>query len=414
MRGDEAAALPTLQPARVNSGDEPTESWGRWLASVVVIDFLIGFALLWDRYELPVIGQPAGVPIMALAVGVGAARRPLHRVRRLGWVLGAFAFMLVWAIVVSHLNGLDWLQRSTKMVVLLAFALTIAVGRLHLRSLLQGLTIAMVLNIPLFYAGLTPNNYPPFLTGFFGDKNIAGMMYAVIGVLGLLLHRHWPAKIAHVLVFGAALTLTGSRTSMAAFAVGLLWLWVRNAAPLVIRAGVAVGVVALLTTIEEQFARIWFFRDRDGTDWFREQIDIATAAKLELSPWFGNGLNTAFVQMGQRFMYFHDSYASLRVEGGWVMVVVVLGLFVLVGMHALNPRRATAEQVVTEAAIAVVLVCAWKLGEVFFTTPAFLVLGVAMLVHQTTRIPVNDPFAAWRVIDPVVGSQRLSHEGLAV
>ncbi|MGJ6980380.1 O-antigen ligase family protein [Aestuariimicrobium soli] len=376
----------SLEPAPPR-GEAPRDSWARWLGGVVLIDFLIGFGLLWDRYPLPGLNQPIGVPLLVVGIVVAAWRRPTRRLPTLGLIVALYGFMLGWAVLVSHLNHLNWYQRAAKMTILMVFALAIAQGRLHLRSLLQGLVVAMLVNVPLYYAGLTPDNYPPFLTGFFGDKNIAGMMYATLGVLGLLLHRRWSLRVAHVVVFGAALALTGSRTSMAAMAVALVWLALRNVFPLLMRLGLAAVLVATLATIEAQFSRVLFFRDREGTDWFREQIDLATAAKLALSPWYGDGLTTAWVRMGYRFMYFHNSYSSMRIEGGWVMVAVMLLLFGWFAAGFLMQRKARADELVTEAAMVVVLVCAWKLGEVFFTTPAFLVLGAGLLTRRSVPRP---------------------------
>lgn len=377
----------SLDPVAPSLTDPPAGTWGRWLGTIMLVDLILGFALLWDRYPVPGLGQPTGVVVLVAAIVVAACRRPTRRLPVMWLVVALYLFMVGWAAVISERNQLDWHQRAVKVLILLVFALAVAVGRLHLRSLLIGLLLSMVANVPLFYAGLTPNSYPPFLTGYFGDKNIAGLMYGVMTLLGLLVHRRWSMRVLHVLVFGTALALTGSRTSMAGVAVALVWLVVRQTLPLLLRIGAAAALMAVLATIERQFARVLFFRDRDGTDWFREQIDIATAAKLALSPWYGDGFTTAWVRMGPRFMYFHDSYASLRIEGGWVMVAVMLLLFCWIGVGFLTQRKATAQEVVVEAAMVVALVCAWKLGEVFFTTPAFLVFGAALLVRRSVPLP---------------------------
>ncbi|MGD8215840.1 zinc ABC transporter permease [Aestuariimicrobium sp. Y1814] len=360
------------------------------LAGLVALDFVLGFALLWDRYPLPVVAQPTGIAVVGLLILLGALRRPTHQLRHRGLMVALFAVMMVAVIVVTQLNALDWVQRSTKMVLLFVFALTIAVGRVHLRSLLAGLTVGLLANVGLFYAGLTSNAYPPYLTGFLGDKNVAGLMYAVVLVAGLALYRRWQSQLVHVVVLAVPLVLTGSRTSMAAAVAGLVWVLLRNRLPLLWRFALVGTLIWLLGVVERQFARMGLFADRGETDWFREQIRIATELKVANAPWYGEGLTTAWVLLGgTRFMWFHDSYAAMRIEGGWIMIAIMGVLILVLGLGLLQPGRVGQPLLFAEGAIVVVLVCAWQLGEVFFTTPAFLVLGMAWRLRW--GVPLESP-----------------------
>lgn len=377
--GSSTASSAGVRPAdEVTPDQAPSRGLSQQLSLLVTLDVVLGFALILDRFPMPGIGQPAGIVIMGLFIGMGFLRRPTHLLRHRNLIVGLYALMLASAIIVTQLSGYDWMQRSAKMVILLVFALMIAVGRVHLRSLLVGLTAGLLVNIGLFYAGLTSNAYPPYLTGFLGDKNVAGLTYATVLVAGLAIYRTSWARGVHLLILAVPVILTGSRTSMAAAAAGLVWVLLRNRLPLVLRFALVGVLIWLLGLVERQFARIGLFADRDDTDWFRGQIKIATELKVANAPWYGEGLTTAWVLLdGRRFMWFHDSYASMRIEGGWVMVAIMAVLIGLLGMGLLEQRRVAEPLLYAEGAIVVILVCAWQLGEVFFTTPAFLVLGMA-------------------------------------
>lgn len=395
------------QPARVQPADRPAgqtesqagSSWARALDSIVLIDFLLGALLVLDRFALPGLPMPTGVALTCTAIALGFTRRPTLRQPKYWAVTAVFALMLVWAVAVSEASGLDWHQRALRMALLLALALTFATGRLHVRSWLWGVSVGLVANAGAYYAGLTSDQYPPYLTGFFGDKNVSGLWYGLFLVLGLMLHRSVKAITVHLVIFGGLLFLTGSRTSLTGATAGLLWWLARNRLTVVARLALAGLGVWVIDLVERRFARVGVFSNRDESDWFRHQIDIATAAKVAGSPWYGNGLTTAWVQLTQyRWIWFHDSYAALRVEGGWVMVAVVLALFVWWGGGVLWQRKVSRELAIAEGAIVVVLVCAWKLGEVFFTTPAFLILGIALALRwgtprETVAIGGTSPLA---------------------
>src|SRR5699024_8006379 len=96
-----------------------------------------------------------------------------------------------------------------------------------------GLATGMILNAIAFYLGLAPDNYGGVLSGFFMDKNVAGMAYAIVGVLVLaVVDRRW-VKVALVLVFAAMVWLTGSRTSIAAMVAGVGWILIAPRLPVI-------------------------------------------------------------------------------------------------------------------------------------------------------------------------------------
>ena len=356
----------------------------RWLdrasaywSQVNALDFVLGALLVLNNYTIG--PAPFGVVLSALIIVVAAFRRPAMHVRW-GSVLYLLGLALFgYLILVSIQQGQPWAQRSFRFFLILTVAAVIAQRRIDPLSFFAGAAISPLLNAVAFYAGLAPNEYPPFLSGFYTDKNVAGLYYALIGILGLLaIPRRW--AVCWLALSSALLFLTGSRTSMMAFALAVAWLLLRNRVGMTFRLTLAAAGVWLIIFIETQFARIGVFADRVGTDWYREQIDAATEVKVGYTPPTGLGLNQGYVVLeGGRQAYMHDSYAQAFVEGGYPFLYATILAFGVLALGIFS-RRVTVPRplLIAEAATVVILVCGWKLGEVFMTTGAFIVLGLAI------------------------------------
>ncbi len=346
-----------------------------------VPEFLLGIVLLFDRHE---VGRfPLEAPLLAFLIVVSLLIRPKVRVRGEFAIVASYLLMLAYVVGLSVGHGLPWMQRGLRWFMLFWFAMILAEGRFNWKSIVAGFSFSLVfLNIPFNFTALRSADYEGFLTGVVGDKNVAGLWYSIAGLTALSLFRSVFTRTSAALVFGAAVYFTGSRTSMSAFAVGIVWVLIRNRTDLWVRTAGIGGLVWMLTYVEGHYARIGVFADRTGTDWFRSMIDAATREKLATTPWYGSGLNTAWVDVyTDRSIWFHDSYAALRVEGGWPLFAFILILFIILGAGVFNSKTVSWDATCLEGAIAVVLVCAWKLGEVFFTVPSFLVLGAALREH---------------------------------
>ncbi len=67
-----------------------------------------------------------------------------------------------------------------------------------------------------------------------------------------------------------------------------------------------------------------------------------------------------------KIWYFHNSFSTALVEGGWPWLLLLLGITIVVALrpfgHDLDKR-----EVIVQAAAVAMLICAWKLGEVLFT-----------------------------------------------
>ncbi|AMS06100.1 zinc ABC transporter permease [Acidipropionibacterium acidipropionici] len=373
-----------------------------------VFEFLIGVALTFSRFN---IGSrlPVEILLVILVLGIAAFRRPTIDVSRVQtWMVMLMAAILIWVVAVSHHTGQPWAQRGFRICLLFLFALCLAQGRIHWKSIVAGAAAGLiVINAPSYFLGVRAQAYQGYLTGWIGDKNVSGMFYAVFAVVGLCLFTLTWQKVVYFLVMFGLLWLTGSRTSIAGCLLALVWWFMRSRAHLWLRLVTAGIGVWVLVTVENRYSQVGEFSDRTGTDWYRHQIDVATTAKLAETPWFGQGLNTGWVQLSPtRQALFHNSYALLRVEGGWPLIVAVLVLVVIVafGIFGIN-KDVSDDQRAVEAGLAVVLVCAWKLGEVFFTLPCLFLVGAAVALRYGE--PVAAPTAVTlRVSDDMPGVVR--------
>lgn len=381
----------TARPAAVADRDPAMSTRVRNAAarvgSIRVPDFLLGLAFIAGRYDigLPV---PIDVGLIAAAILVAAFVRPTVNVRGLGYYLVFWFGALAWVVGISVHQGQPWMQRSFRWFLLVLFSVCIAQGRLLWRSFIAGYGFGLIfVNIPANFTPLRPSGYEGYLIGFVGDKNVAGMIYAIVGMLVLATLSSTRSRVLATLLFGAALFATGSRTAMMAFPAGAIWILMRNRLGLLFRLCVALIGWLCIRYVEENYAEAGIFSARTGTDWFRNLIDEATATKVSLSPWYGSGLGTAWVEIpGDRRMWFHNSYAALRVEGGIPLLVAVVGLFIFVVWGILDQRnKVSDEQRVVEGAAIAVLVCAWKLGESFFAAPAFITIGIALCERYGSR-----------------------------
>lgn len=368
------SSAPAPGRARVATVDEVSTSW---MARVYPLDALLFGLFIFDRVGVGPI--PAGVLLTLLIGVVGFLRAPTLRMPGLQVLAVAYAGLLAYLAIVSHDAGVDWQQRVLRMFILGILIWVLVQGRFDAYSAVLGVSLGLVVNAVAYYAGLTTDAYPPYLTGWLGDKNVAGMWYATFGILGLVLWSRQRWAVVWAVSVGALLFLTGSRTSMSGFLAALVWFWARSRVVMPLRLALAAGFVAALGFAEENLARLGVFSDRVGTDWYRARIDAATELKVEQTPWYGRGVTEAWVWLNDvERQWFHDSYAALYVEGGIVLLGFALIVWVLIAGGLISTRRLSREGVAAEAALVAVMVCAWKLGEVFFTSCAFITLGLAL------------------------------------
>lgn len=387
IRVPAATPAPDEDATLASPGAEPTR----------LVDALLGVLVL---VAVVPTGFPAGLSVgllvLALLVVVGTTRPSVRHLagepHRLGWfvplLLTAFGFAVAVSVVTpdNSING--WPRRALRLALVIGALLVIVSGRIHYPSLVRGMAVGLGANALLFELGLAPAPYGDYLSGFLLDKNVAGLAYTVVGLLlaGLARRTSW-----QLVILGATSWLvwsTGSRTSLAALACGITWLFVR---PRLVgrlgRLGLAAALATAVQVVETNYARIGVFASRDGTDALRERIDAASTRTLENTPWTGSGLGSAHVSLGDRTFLFHNSYWSAFVEGGWVLAVAYVAATLLVGVGLLRRGRAPRTWAAAEAANVAVLVCALRLGEVFGTTVGMVALGAGLLGLMAARRP---------------------------
>lgn len=372
---------PTPTRMRIDVG-----SYAPSLGSIRLPEFILFFLLEGiGFFRLPSIGIPQRHLVLAAIIALALTRSPRYDLGRYGkWVLISAAG-LVYLGFLSYLSPIDplaadWRERLVRMCAVTVFVFVIGSGRLDLRSGVIGYFSALVLNVPAFYMGLVPAPYGEYLTGIIGDKNVAGLVYATTGVLILLVTTSRWVQAATVLFTSYALWETGSRTSLAAFAAALAWIFVAPKLPLAGRWLWAVLNIYVISLVAEDYSQIGVFSGREGSDRLRARIDAASELKVEDAGLFGKGLGEAFVYIADdgRTWLFHNSFWTALVEGGWPWTVIVVSMtvFILMLPFTANPPR---EQYLAQALGVVMLLCAWRLGEVFCTTTWGIAMGAGIL-----------------------------------
>lgn len=297
----------------------------------------------------------------------------------------AVSIMLAYLALTSFLNDISFVKRAAKIAILLVLAGFVGTGRINVVQVIRGLGIGLLINIPIYLLHLTPDYYPGCLTGLIADKNVAGLYYAAGTLLMMMITR---GKFARFVVFalgayGVALTL--SRTSLAALAFALVWLFLSRRAGFVAKL-VYLGIVTFgYQFLESKYSTVGFFADRVGSDALRSRIDAATFASVSTTPWYGKGLGTATVLVNDHPFFFHNSYAALYVEGGVVVIGLALVSYAVFGLRVFGKPPFTSSEMYLQAASVVVLVSATRLGEVFFTMPSLLIIGAAMQTAARRR-----------------------------
>ena len=281
----------------------------------------------------------------------------------------------------------DWKRRLVRLALTAVLLMVLASGRIDFRSGLAGLGVGMLFNAFAFYTGFAPDNYGGYLSGFFEDKNVAGMAYAVFGVLMLaVVERRW-ARVLLVLLIGVLVWETGSRTTIAALAAGVGWIVLAPKLSVLGRWLLGIAIVIGVSQVAEDYSQIGVFSDREGSDLLRSRIDAASEVKVHDAGFFGSGLGEAYVVFDDdpgKVWLFHDSYWTALVEGGWPWLLIVLGVTVV---FALRPfaRELSRQEIVAQAATVTTLICAWRLGEVLFTLQWALVIAIALYAHARAR-----------------------------
>ncbi|WP_172191680.1 ABC transporter permease [Actinomyces faecalis] len=386
-------AHPTTCSASAPADSAPVSMWAWTLptisdkSSTHLVDAFFGVLLTFRA--LP--GIPASLPVSDLAgivfILILLFRAPRYRLGRAELLIPGAIAMGVYLIAVSSINDVLWTRRLGHIAILLILAVLIGSGRAHLPSMLRAAAFGILVNTGLFYAGAAPDTYGGYLTGYLEDKNHAALTIAIIGVtLCAFVRRRY--IIPTLATTGILIWLTGSRTTLGALAAAGLWILFRPRMRSLIPRVILGGFIAFaLNILVDDYSQEGAFTDRTGSDALRERIDDAVQIKLNSTPPYGGGLGTATVEIDEKTWFFHNAYDGLRQEGGWLLLIVFVSIFVWYGLRPKRQHITNFTQLAVEAAVIVELVCAWKLGEVFFSTQTVLLLAAILEVYLKDQDP---------------------------
>ncbi|WP_156954072.1 ABC transporter permease [Brachybacterium phenoliresistens] len=345
-------------------------------------ELLLFFALIFETsFGLPL---PANYLVILAILVLAMTRKPQFDLGRMQFLIPLLVVGLFYIGMVSMFSdptefAADWKRRIIRMMLTAALLFVMASGRIHMRSALTGFGAGLAVNAVAFYAGFAPDHYGGVLSGFFEDKNVAGLAYAAVGVLMVSLSSRPVPRVLLFLGFGVLVYLTDSRTSMTAYAAAALWMLIAPRLPLLGRWLLGGLIWVAVVVASEDFSRIGRFSEREGSDLLRSRIDAASEIKVGQAGFFGNGLGEAYVYFDadRSTWYFHNSYWTTLVEGGWPWAVLLVGMTVAIGLRPFAGKL-TSHEVIAQAATIATLICAWRLGEVLFTMQWAIIMAFAL------------------------------------
>jgi hypothetical protein len=328
--------------------------------------------------------EVAGVPVNELAMAalvVLCIVRPARGGARLpGLVVLLLGALLALLIHSGLSNDVDWTRRVGHVAILAGLVWALGTGRVSLRSAALGLAAGLTGVIGLALVGIGGDTYPGRLTGYLGDPNAGAFFIAVLGVLAVLFSDdRWKVRLALAVPLLAGLVLTFSRTGLLAGSFAILWVLAGRHLGAAGGGAVSAVLVWLVDNIPDDLVLFGPFSNRSGSDALRERIIAQERVELAAAPWYGNGPGTARVDVRDLEFFFHNSYLAVRQEGGWLALLLVLGLmafaFLRLSRHSRAGDLAAAG---AQAALIGTAVMAITLGEVLLDTPMAIAVGFAL------------------------------------
>ena len=357
-------------------------------------EFIMAFMLLFAT-PIAGIGLPFNQVVVIVLAAYGLTRKPTFDVSHFSG-LRAIMFIAMGYLAIVSFYGVhsedasDWTRRLLRLVAATVLIWTIAAGRLHIRSIVLGYSAAIIFNAVAYFAGFAPvTGYYGYLTGWLNDKNFSGLVYCLFGLLILSFARNKIEVILAIVVFSGLLWATGSRTSIAAYVAGLIWIVIAHRMKTFGRIALGVALYWLIDILTSDYAQSGVFADRTGTDALRALIDQASEIKVQNAGFFGQGLGEAYVYLthtGSKTWFFHNSYWSALVEGGWLWMILVVAITVLYIVNVFSGQKTLpAKFYVVQGAGVAIMICASRLGEVFYTWPWAVACGLALRVLLLER-----------------------------
>lgn len=354
-------------------------------SQVRIPEFLLFASLIYGQ-PVPGMGLPFNQLMVFVIVAYALTRKVIFSTGNWSRLFILFGAILSYIALVSVFAdpseyAADWTRRWLRLAVTTLLIYVIAVGQIHLRSAILGYSAALVVNAALFFAGLAPDDYGGYLTGYLADKNYAGLVHTLFALLIMTAYTKRWQQVTVFLISCALLWTTGSRTSLGALAFAYLWILVAPRLIPVAKAALLGILWWLLGFLTEDYAQAGVFGDRVGSDELRERIDMMSWAKVQETGFFGQGLGEAYAydMTDQRTWFFHNSYWSAFVEGGWPWAVALVAITLFVAVRPLSKNLGWNKyQVIAQGLGIALLVCALRLGEVFYTLPWAICMGFVL------------------------------------
>ncbi|MFX0537498.1 O-antigen ligase family protein [Ornithinimicrobium sp. Y1847] len=327
--------------------------------------------------RLEIVGLPSGT-LAALGIGALGLLQPGDPERRAPLWFGPLLFSVpAWMATSGLLNDeWDWRRLGTCLAwAMVAFVL--GTGRVHVPSVARGavfgLLAALVTGSMAAGAG-----YEGRLSTYAGDPNATAMAALSVGLAAAawssLKRRPTFLILALVVII---VGLTESRTGWLALPLAVAWVVHMRKWNIVGAALTAWAVVYLFENLPDSI-RYWGpFAERVGSDELRERILGIETEMVSRRPLVGLGPGTARADLEGQTFFFHSSYLSVRVEGGYILLTVVV--LTLLGVFL---RLARAEKTwrtgLLQAAIIGQAITAANIGESLLTPSCATMIGLAM------------------------------------
>lgn len=379
--GNALAARVAIMPMAAEAMKESVRGAGDDVGRIRIPEFLLFFAL----FMLPPFSgsvQIVGNGLLLLIILYALCFNPkmtLGRYRSLIWLsFVALVYVLLVSVTAEGTSdAYPWRTRFMRIATILLFSFICATGRIDIRSGVLGFLFSALVNIPLFYAGLVSNEYGGYLTGIFGDKNVSGLVYAMLVPMALLYIDNRFLRFLICASLLAALWLTGSRTSMGALAGAFIWIYASPKLPLGGRLAIAAFIYWGIGYLTDEFSQSGVFEERAGSDLLRERIDEASELKVSSAGFWGMGLGEAVVRIEDNVWSFHNSYWSALVEGGWPWLAYILVMTVIV-IFPFWRKELDRKQIIAQGLGVIIFVASMRLGEVFLTTLWAIAFAVSL------------------------------------
>lgn len=374
-----------IPPSGSLAGMPQDQGVGNTVIPIFLLAMLIPLRdLSSGTFGLPSFPIPAIVGILLIAVA--AFQRSRWQVE-LPWFTITAGLLITSLIFSSAVTQPDFdIRRAGNYGIVLLLAYVLAGGRLHLdsvrRGLLFGFVVGMAVDVWLLIQGNSP--YPGRLSGILGDPNAVGFSLVT---LGFIIAQGMQSKRRLVFLWlgmAASIWLTQSRTSMFAFAIATLWVFLGRRFGRVMGLAALIGATWLFQWASEFAEAQGWFQERLGSDNLRDRLEAAEKLMTESAGWWGHGLGTGVAEFDGVTLYFHNSYRALQTEGGLVALtlLILMGVILFSSFYTLpNSNR----PVWAEAAVIGACICSFNIGYSLTSVQMATAVGMYLAYHCLAR-----------------------------